>query len=258
MFPIQRVLVLPDRGGWRGGTTLFEDTFERGLCGWTWLMDQFEPTPGPVWSPRRSRGAGSMLLQTSDVAPDVPGNDGKATAIKRLMLPRNEDGSYVRVVEFEAIVGWASNNADHPGGLWFGIDTQRGDITDRRQYYKIKFVNYDEDTDQRVQQFRVASDEGDVNIPGATLRHWNEAKAGSFHVRYQVDIQAQQYIAFWLNGEKFDLGGREQPGDTYVGEGVNNSGYFDEGLNFSFDLINRYDSPEPAMVHVDYARGSTP
>lgn len=233
------------------GLLLFEDRFEDGLCGWTWLMHQFSPVPGPVWSAWRGVGTGSALLMTGPVAPDDPSMGGDSTAIKRVMLPRDELGAYRGIVEFEVMLGWASDDPDHPAWWGVGIDTQRGDIGTRRQYYQLHFVNFDEDTQERVQQFRVLTSAGEVDVPGMKLRHWNEAKAGSLHLRLRVDILAERYVAAWLNGQYFDLSGFAGPNDTYVGE---QSGWFDEGLNFSVDLTNRYDVSLPAMLHLDYAR----
>jgi len=169
------------------------------------------------------------------------------------MAPRREDGTYYPLVDFEAMLGWGGDTADALHWWGMGIDTQRGDVTDKRQYYKLKFVNYDEDESTRVQQFRVQTPDGDVDVVGATIRHWNENKAGTAHVRLRVNVELQQYVAMWFNGQKFNLSGISGPNDGYVG---GSSGYFDEGMNFSVDLLNRYATPGAAAVHVDYVRGA--
>jgi hypothetical protein len=241
------------------GDVLFEDHFDDGLCGWTWLMENVNPVPGPVWSSRRAfRGKGSMLLETGNVLRMDSSGAGICTAIKRLTLPKKKDGSYSPLIESEYWFGWNSENAYNPSFIQFGLDTQRPDITGYRNYFKVRFEIYDDSAGQRTGVFKLSTPNGYVNcIGGDQYLYWNEAKAGFFNVRFTVNIETGMYDKLWVNGKEYDISLYQCAQDVYVG-GANGVSTFDEGMNFSIDLFNRLNTTDnkQAKLYVGYAKGS--
>lgn len=241
------------------GDIIIEDNFDDGLNGWTWLMEHNSPVPGPVWSSRRAyRGKGSMLLETGNVIRMDSSGAGFATAIKRLTLPKNEDGSYIPVIESDYWFGWNSANANSPSFIQFGLDTQRPDVKTHRLYFKIRFEVYDDTNSKRTGVIKLATPNGYVNvIDKDNYLYWNEAKAGFFNVRFTVNINTGKYETLWVNGKKYDISMYGCLLDGYVG-GDNGLGGYDEGMNYSVDLFNRlnFADEKQAKLYVGYVKGS--
>lgn len=241
------------------GDILFIDEFNDGLCGWTWLMDDNLPIPGPIWNSRRSfRGKGSMLLETADVLRMDSSRAGISTAIKRITLPKQSDGSYIPIIESEYWFGWSSQNANNPSFIQFGLDTQVPTIKTYRNYFKVRFEVYDDENSQRSGVFKVATDEGYVNVIGSDqYLYWNEAKAGFFNVRFTVNISTGYYDKLYVNGKEYDISQYVCMQDVYVG-GDGGEATFDEGMNFSVDLFNRLNTTDSkqAKLYIGYAKGS--
>lgn len=205
-----------------------------------------------------------MLLETGDVLRTDPSGFGTATAIKRLTLPMNENGSFYPLIESEYFYGWSANDLNNPSIIQFGLDTQRPDTTDHRNYYKIRFENYDQTIDARTGKFKLfrrnpSTGVGEyIDIPGANnFSYFNEAKAGFFHIRFIVNIVTEKYVSMWVNGRLFDLSAYQCGYDVYVNNG---GGTYDYGMNFSLDLLNRLNTPagvkRNSKLFVPYARGS--
>ncbi len=241
------------------GDIIFEDNFDDGLNGWTWLMENVKPVPPPVWSSRRAlRGKGSMLLETGNVLRMDASGAGIATAIKRLTLPKKDDGSYVPLIESEYWFGWNSANANNPSFVQFGLDTQRPDIKSYRNYFKVRFEMYDDTNSKRSGVFKLATTDGYVNvINNDQYLYWNESKAGFFNVRFTVDIQTGKYVKLIVNGKEYDISSYTCLQDGYVG-GDGGVSTFDEGMNFSVDLFNRLNTADEKQtkLYIGYAKGS--
>lgn len=241
------------------GDIITEDQFDDGLNGWTWLMDHHSPISPPVWSSRRAfRGKGSMLLETGNVLRMHASGAGTATAIKRLTLPKNEDGSYVPIIESEYWFGYNSASGDRPSFIQFGLDTQRADVKTHRLYYKIRYEIYDEEKGEKAGIFKIGTPNGFINVMGEDkYTYWNEAKAGFFNVRFTVNIVTGKYDALWVNGKKYDISNYECVKDGYVGGENGNSGY-DEGMNYSVDLFNRLNTTgeQQCKLYIGYVKGS--
>ena len=235
---------------------LFEDDFTDGLQGWTWLMDDSDPMPGPVWSTRRSHiGTGAMLLETGDVLRMDKSHAGTATAIKRLTLPRKSNGEFERYIQSEYWFGWSSGDKDNPSFIQFGLDTQRNDITAYRSYFKIRFENYDDNAGKRTGILKIATPNGYEVVSGEDIySYFNEAKGGFFHLIFVVDILTGKYVSLKFNGKEYDISDKQCSKDGYV---LNNGGTYDFGMNFSVDVFNRLNTTKQKQckLYIPYVKG---
>jgi hypothetical protein len=234
---------------WPRGKVLFEDTFNDGLDGWTELMTGTSPVPGPIWTSRiTSRGSGGMLLQTGDALDNT--KFGTAVGIKRLMMPFY-DGIHLAKIGSEYLFDFSSEYPDRPRAFDFGLDTQTPSGT--RHWYKIRFQNYDESASQQTTKWQVLSGNAYADIPGAGgFTIWNEGKANMFHIKFVVDLEAQKYVSFWVNGKSFDLSGFSAP--TLEPYAAN----FEHGMNYTVEVRNRTDASRPnwCRLTVPYVRGT--
>lgn len=241
---------------WPRGKVLFEDEFENGLDGWDWLMSGKMPRTGPVWTARRTqRGTGGMLLSTGDAQDGT--KFGGSMAIKRLILPRYDNGKYAKVGA-EYLFSYESNSQEHPRAIDFGFDTQLRDST--RHWYKLRWQIFNETTKQETSQltgkWQVQDGDGEFkDIPGAgDYLGWNQAKGNTYHIKFVVDLEAMKYVSFWINGDFYDLSRYTAPPFTETPQAD-----FDNGFNYTVQIFNHYNiwnGPRWCKLTIPYVRGT--
>lgn len=226
---------------------LFDDSFDDGFEGWVELMDIATPkaplslTSYPVMSGRHA-------LKLSTANTQDAGIHGHCTALKR--LTRAKEG----ILYFDLWFSWGSAYPPNtPRVLQFGIDTQ---TTTDRNFWKWRFVNFDEATNTRVRKWVVSSGTADtyIDIPGASGASvdvpYNENKQNYCYVKFGLDMVKNRYHSFQIYDQVFDLTTLGAPPTDYF------TNLFDHGLNFIVDIYNRNSTPNSqAWMTIDRARG---
>lgn len=221
---------------------LLDDTFDRGTCGWTQLVDVSLGQGVLLLDTEITWGESgySLLLSTEDYS-NVAGKPwGSASAIKRLGR-----GPTVGKVCLEFWWAWGSlAGQDTPRSIDFGLD--QCDPTGARKYFKFKWMNYDDlaATPGRITQWGMSDPSGTngfVPIPGAVIDHgYNENKRNINHIECVFDVGAGVYDGLRVNGQGFgSLAATPDSSLRSYAPTAETLTNFKSGFNATMDIRNR-------------------
>lgn len=180
---------------------IVDDNFNNGAAGWTQLLDRTKPTGIILLDSEITYGNSrySLLMQTENQTDTEVNSWGSAMAIKRMYQPNLADSVYM-----DFYWSWASTFGQNtPRAIDFGLDQCSN--SGQRQFFKVRWKNFDETTGQRVHQWQI-NNNSDVfqDIPGATVDcGYNENKRNLYRLECVFDLKNHHHSGVRINGIGF-------------------------------------------------------
>lgn len=252
--------------GWRAPKVIAEDTFDRGTCGWTQLVEGVHGTGPMVLDSEITYGESrhSLLFMTGEHSFSSHKPWGNASGIKRLSRGPSV-GKVLATWKFAYGGPRSGDTSAHPRNIDFGIDqaTPEG----LRRFFKARWLNYDETTSTRVSEMRidVAKQGGGreyITVPvgpagdAKVALGVNENKRNLWTVELAVDVDAGVYDGLRVNGKGWgSLAPVPDNSLRAYGPEPHNLAQFASGFNACFEVCNRIETDaSTAWANLAYFR----